>query len=242
MTLVEICVDDLDGLLTAQAAGADRVELCAGLRDGGTTPSLGLVERVLDQATSIGAQIMIRPRGGDFVYSASELSVMAADLRAIGALAAGASVPVGFVLGALTPDRRVDVLAMSSLLDAAGDVPVTMHKAFDDTVDLLDAFDTLTALGVERILTSGRENTAAAGAAVLRELVARSSSGGGPRILAGGSVRPDNVAALVEATGVSEVHLRAQLPSGRGDGTLSTDAGIVRAMIDALASAGEGTR
>jgi copper homeostasis protein CutC len=242
MTLVEICVDDLDGLLTAQAAGADRVELCAGLLEGGTTPSLGLVRRVLDEATTIGVQIMIRPRGGDFVYSASELSVMTADLRAIASLAGTARVPVGFVLGALTPDARVDVQSMTSLLDAAGDSPVTMHKAFDETADLLEAFDTLTAVGVERILTSGRATTATEGIPVLRELVARSATTGGPRILAGGSVRPGNVAALVAATGVSEVHLRAQLPSSRGDGTLATEFAIVQAMIHALAEPDEGRR
>ena len=232
MTLVEICVDDLAGTLAAESAGADRVELCANLVEGGTTPSFGLIARVLESVTTLGVQVMIRPRGGDFVHSASELSVMLADVRAVRDLAAQAPVPVGLVFGVLTAAGDIDIPAMRELIAAAEGVPVTCHKAFDAARDLFAAHDALTGLGVVRILTSGGAATAAEGSPVLRELVAREP--GGPVILAGGSVRAANVARLVADTGVTEVHLRAQVPGPRGDGGLVTDAALVRAVIAEL--------
>ena len=232
MTLVEICVDDLAGTLAAESAGADRVELCANLVEGGTTPSFGLIARVLESVTTLGVQVMIRPRGGGFVHSASELSVMLADVRAVRDLAAQAPVPVGLVFGVLTAAGDIDIPAMRELIAAAEGVPVTCHKAFDAARDLFAGRDALTGLGVVRILTSGGAATAAEGSPVLRELVAREP--GGPVILAGGSVRAANVARLVADTGVTEVHLRAQVPGPRGDGGLVTDAALVRAVIAEL--------
>jgi len=227
--LVEICVDDLDGVLAAEAGGAHRVELCGDLLEGGITPSIGLIDLVLDRVSRIGVQIMVRPRGGDFVYSSTELEVMRSDLRAIAAAAARSRVSVGVVLGVLTPDRRVDVAAMRQLIEAAGGVPVTFHKAIDATDDVIAAYKTLRELGVERVLTSGGPGTAAEGADVLAHLV--SISADGPAVLAGGGVRPANVAALVAATGATEVHLRAQVGAPRGDGGLVTDVAIVRAVV-----------
>lgn len=235
MTLVEICVDDLAGTLAAESGGADRVELCANLAEGGTTPSFGLIVRVLESVTTLGVQVMIRPRGGDFVYSASELSVMLADVRAVRDLAVRTAVPVGLVFGVLTDAGGVDIPAMRVLLAAAEEVPVTFHKAFDATSDLFAAHAVLTELGIVRILTSGGAATALAGAPVLRELVRREPHG--PVILAGGSVRAQNAARIVAATGVREVHLRAQVPGPRADGGLVTDAGVVRAFIDSLGTA-----
>ncbi len=231
MTIVEICVDDLDGALTAERGGANRVELCANLLEGGTTPSLGLVTSVLDAVTAVGVQVMIRPRGGDFVYSDAELLVMCADLHAIGRLAESARVPVGFVLGALTAAGTVDVSATRRLLAAAGNVPVTFHRAFDATRDLLKAYDVLRDLGVERILTSGGADTASAGAEMLTRLVER--SGDGPIILAGGSVRAHNVSGLLSVTGVQEVHLRAQVPALHNARGLVTDLATVTDVVRA---------
>lgn len=232
MTLVEICVDDLAGTLDAERAGAARVEVCASLAEGGITPSFGLISRVPQSVTTLGVQIMIRPRGGDFVYSASEISVMLADIRAVRDLAAPAQVPVGVVFGALTSAGDVDIPATRDLIAAADGMPVTFHKAFDVTRDLLAAHAVLTDLGVRRILTSGGAATALAGAPVLRELASRGPHA--PIILAGGSVRAQNAARLVAATGVAEVHLRAQSRGSRTDAGLVTDAAIVRAVIDAL--------
>lgn len=234
--LVEICVDDLAGVLAAERAGADRVELCADLLEGGTTPSPGMIEQVLDSVSRVGVQIMVRARGGDFVYSADEMRVMLADARAIAGLSARSTVPVGIVFGALLPDGRVDEDALAAVIEAAAGLPVTFHKAFDETPDLAAAYETLAAHGVERVLTSGGAATAAEGADVLAELSARSATPGSPRVLVGGSVRAHNVGDLLERTGADEVHLRAQVPSGRGH--LVTDEGIVAETVAAARTAG----
>ncbi|MGG7509819.1 copper homeostasis protein CutC [Plantibacter sp. YIM 135249] len=234
---VEICVDDLAGALVADAAGATRIELCADLLEGGTTPSFGTIRSVLRSVERAGVQIIVRPRGGDFVHSEAELNVMCADLEAIVEAAADArvSVPVGVVLGALTADGEVDVDAMRRLIAAAGPLPITFHKAFDATPDLFAAYDVLQELGIARVLTSGGPGTALEGAAVLAELIRRSESGaGGPIVLVGGSVRPSNVRELIASTGACEVHLRAQTASVRGDGTLETDASIIAELFSAL--------
>lgn len=230
--LVEICVDDLAGVLAAERAGADRVELCADLLEGGTTPSRGLIEVVLATVQHVGVQVMVRSRGGDFVYSDDELRVMQADARAIAALARTSRVPVGIVFGALTVDGHVDERALDAIRAAAGEVPVTFHKAFDDTVDLFAAYDTLAHHGVVRVLTSGGRATAREGADVLAALHARSEGAGMPAVLVGGSVRAHNVAALLESTGAREVHLRAQLASDRGH--LVTDESVIRDTVLAV--------
>lgn len=195
--LVEICVDDLAGVLAAERAGADRVELCADLLEGGTTPSLGMIRAALASVQRVGVQIMVRSRGGDFVYSADELRVMAADAAAVAALARESSVAVGIVFGALTADGRIDEQALDAIRAAAGDVPITFHKAFDDTADLFEAYETLAHHGVVRVLTSGGAATATEGADVLTALRARSEGSRMPTVLAGGSVRAHNVAALL---------------------------------------------
>jgi copper homeostasis protein len=240
VTLVEICVDDVAGAVAAEAGGADRVELCAGLAEGGTTPSIGTVETVLGSVRRIGVQVLVRPRGGDFVHDRDELAVMRADVRALRRLGS----PVGFVFGVLTPDGAVDVPAVRTLLDECGDAPVTFHRAFDATRDLTEALEVLAGLGVARVLTSGGRATAADGAAVLADLVRR--AGDRVAVMAGGSVRPDSVAGLVARTGVPEVHLRApaqtpsrsryrnpHLPYDAGTRT-TTSVETVRAMAAAL--------
>lgn len=233
--LVELCVDDLDGALVADREGADRIELCADLLEGGTTPSMGTILAVLDAVERVGVQIIVRPRGGDFVYSEAEVDVMCRDLRAIAEAAAGAHTPVGVVVGALAADGEVNVAALRRLIDAAAPLPVTFHKAFDATSDLLAAYDVLAAAGVERVLTSGGPHPALQGVEVLAELVRWSrSEPAAPIVLVGGSVRPANVREILEATGATEVHLRAQTASPRGDGTLRTDPAVVRELFAAL--------
>lgn len=229
--LVEVCVDDLAGVLAAERAGADRVEVCADLCVGGTTPSAGLVETILATVRRIGVQLMVRPRGGDFVMDGDERRVMLADIRSIVAASRDAPVPVGIVLGALLPDGRVDEPTLTALVDAAGPVPVTFHKAFDATRDPLEAYDVLAGHGVERVLTSGGAPTALEGARTLAELVRRSAAPGSPAVLAGGSVRAGSVADIVARTGVREVHFRAQRASA---GRLVTDARIITDTMAAV--------
>ncbi|TWX38553.1 ROK family protein [Frigoribacterium sp. ACAM 257] len=243
--VVELCVDDLDGALVADRAGVERIELCADLVEGGTTPSVGLVRSALRAVRHVGVQVIVRPRGGDFAYDDGELDVMCADLEAIVELALAASAgngngnegrtEVGVVLGALTAASEVDVPAMRRLVAAAGPLPVTFHKAIDATPDLLAAYDVLHSLGVRRVLTAGGPGTAAEGAEVLAELVRRSAaSPDAPEVLVGGGVRAAGVRDLLDATGASSVHLRAMSPSPRGDGTLRTDPAVVAEFLAAV--------
>ena len=188
MTLLEICLDDVDGAPIAEVAGADRLELCASLGEGGITPSLGTVAAVFDRVQHVGVQVLVRQRPGDFVYSDGELDSMAADIGAIRALPRPEGVRLGFVVGALSPDGSVNRPATERLVAAARDVPVTFHKAFDQCPDQFAALDQLVALGFERVLTSGGAATAIEGSAELARLVSHAS--GRIAVLAGGGVAP----------------------------------------------------
>lgn len=206
---VEVCLDDLAGVRAAEEAGADRIELCSALGDGGLTPSIGTVATALGIVTTMGVNVLVRQRPGDFVFDADELDAMVADIRAVRALTNPHGVPLAFVIGALLPDGTVDVPSTRALLSACGDAPATFHKAFDQTPDRAAALETLISLGVARVLTSGGAATAPDGSSELAALVAR--AGDRIAVLAGGGVRAANVAALVRATGVREVHLRASV-------------------------------
>jgi copper homeostasis protein CutC len=198
--IFESCVDSLDGALASVAGGASRLELCARLDVGGTTPDPALVRQIV-AATPVPVVAMVRPRGGDFVNTADELAGMIAEVRTL--QAAGAH---GVVFGVLTADGGVAIDAMRRLIDAARPLPVTCHRAFDATPDLERSLDALIALGVERVLTAGGAATAWDGASTIAALVRRAA--GQIRIIAGGGVRAAHVTALVRATGVEEVHAR----------------------------------
>ncbi|GLY31734.1 copper homeostasis protein CutC [Kineosporia sp. NBRC 101731] len=202
MTLLEICLEDAAGAAVAEAAGADRVEICSALSEGGVTPSGGLVHRVLASTSRIGVQVLIRPRGGDFVFSPAEVEVMIEDVRQLRSLPR-----VGFVLGALSVDGHVDVPVLERLLEACDGAPTTFHRAFDACRDLPASLEILVGLGFDRVLTSGGAASALEGAAVLRALTEQAA--GRLTVLAGGGVRPSNVAELVQRAGVAEVHGRA---------------------------------
>ncbi|WP_419760097.1 copper homeostasis protein CutC [Acidisoma sp.] len=219
--LVEICVDDVAGALAAEAEGADRIELCSALSEGGLTPSIGLVQAVLGRVRRLGVRIMIRPRGGNYVFSSEEVDVMLADIAAFRALPKAPGVVVGFVCGALTTSGVIDARAIARLKVACGGLPMTFHKAFDVTRDLGAALDTLLGLGIRSVLTSGGSPTAEGGVETLRILVERSA--GRVTIIAGGGVRAGNVRALLERTHVPEVHLRAMRPDAFGRQVTSTE-------------------
>lgn len=230
MTLLEICLDDVDGARVAESAGADRIELCADLGSGGTTPSVGTIEAVLETVRHVGVQVLVRQRPGDFVYSPQEVRAMELDVRAVVAAGAGATVDVGVVVGALTSAGTVDREVTARLVAAAAGAPVTFHKAFDECVDQLQALEDLADLGVHRVLTSGGRSTAREGAGRLRELV--TAAAGRVTVLAGGGVRADHVAGLVTDTGVAEVHLRAHGPHP-AHRTSADVVAAVRAALDA---------
>ena len=227
VTLVEICCEEVAGARTAEACGADRVELCADLLEGGITPSIGMVATTLEAVHRVGVQVLIRPRGGDFVYDADEVATMLADIAAIRRLPA--RVPVGFVVNALTADGHVEEQVTARLVAACGDAPVTFSRAFDEVADQDAALEALVRLGVHRVLTAGGPGYAADHHEQLRALVRR--AGSRLAVLAAGGVRSHNVRSLVDSTGVPEVHLRAP---GDGAGPRHTSAAAVSAVLAAL--------
>jgi copper homeostasis protein len=156
--LIEACIDSVESAMAAERGGAGRVELCADLHDAGTTPSAGMIAACAERL-AIPVFVIVRPRGGNFVASDAELDVMRRDARALRGLGAR-----GVVLGLLTPDGEIDIERMRMLIDDAGGLAVTFHRAFDHTRDLAASLDALGSLGVARVLTSGGAATALEGA------------------------------------------------------------------------------
>jgi copper homeostasis protein len=199
--LVEACVDTVESAVAAAAGGAGRIELCDNLVEGGTTPSIGAITLARDTLT-IPVHVIIRPRGGDFLYGSREVDTMRRDVTA--AQRAGVA---GVVIGALRADGTVDGDVTARLIADARPLSVTFHRAFDLTRDPFEALDTLVGLGVDRVLTSGQAPTASDGAPLIADLVRRAAGRIG--VFPGGGIRPGNAAALVAATGVTEIHVRA---------------------------------
>jgi len=201
--LVEAVCCSVDDCVEAEAGGANRIELCAAMGVGGLTPSLGTIIEVLWHTQNrLPVVVMIRPRAGGFAYSAAEFAVMRRDADL--ALGYGAQ---GIVCGMLHPSGELDVDRCGELARLARTAgrDAVFHRAFDLVPDPLAALETLIALGFTRILTSGQQSTALAGASLLAELVRRAA--GRIEILAGGGVRDTNIVALLQATGVRQVHL-----------------------------------
>lgn len=198
MVAFELAVQDAHGLAVAARLGVDRVELCSALPLGGVTPSLALIEAA---APGPPAHVLVRPRAGGFTYSPDEVALTIADVRH--AVAAGAA---GVVVGGLR-SGVVNRDLVARVVDAAGGAAVTFHRAFDALADPLAALDTLAALGVARILTSGGPGTVADGLPGLAKLV--EAAAGRIEIMAGGGVRPAMIEALV-ATGVDAIHASAK--------------------------------
>ena len=204
----EICANSVASCIAAQDGGADRVELCAGIPEGGTTPSVGLI-RCARESIIIGQNVIIRPRGGDFLYSESEIREMVYDIKA----AKGLGVD-GLVFGCLCPDGSVDMENMRLLMEAAGDTPVTFHRAFDHTSDPLKALEDIIELGCARILTSGCRPTAAEGAPLLAQLVEK--AGDRIIIMPGCGVNEGNIAETARLSGAREFHFSAREPVESG--------------------------
>ena len=216
--IVEAAVESLDDALAAVAGGADRLELCANLDDGGTTPSAALITAVREKV-ELPVLAMIRPRGGDFMYSDAELTRMYEDIAMARML--GAS---GVVLGVLDTFERLDLERTAALVEAAQGLPVTFHRAIDRVARRVVAIDALAALGVARVLTSGGAAAASEGTDELRAMVHRAHER--LVIVAGGGVRASNAREIVEKTGVTEVHARC-----------SGDSARIRGIVDAVATA-----
>jgi copper homeostasis protein len=196
--LLEICLDSVESAAAAERGGADRVELCAGLPEGGTTPSAGMIAATRKKI-AIGLQVMIRPRGGDFCYSADEFSIMQRDILIAKQLGAR-----GVVFGILNPDGNVDKDRMRQLLDMARPLKVTCHRAFDMTRDFDQALEDLLEIGVDRVLTSGGKRSAVDAMPTLKQIVQQAQSR--ISIMACGELSIANVKAVIAYTNVREVH------------------------------------
>ncbi len=246
--IFEICVEGIDGVIAAQEGGGDRVELCASLLEGGITPSFGTVRAAL-KLCWLPVHVILRPRGGDFLYSDAEFATMlddAAQLRKLGA--------AGIVIGCLTADGRIDEDRMTALIEAAAPLRVTCHRAFDMTRDPEEALEALIRCGVHRVLTSGQQPRAVEAIPLLRKL--NQQAGARIVVMACGELAPGNIARVVRETGGSEFHFAAlkAVPSamayrnpsvGMGGTGLDreysntlTDPDLVRATIAAARGAG----
>jgi copper homeostasis protein len=201
--LYEICLESADDVAAAAEAGADRVELCAALFEGGITPSQGTIEQAVAAAAGrLRVHVIIRPRGGDFIYTPREAEAMLSDIAAV--KAAGAD---GVVIGALTPDAEIDTELCARLVEAARPLSVTFHRAFDVTRSPEKAFEDVIALGVDRLLTSGAAPSALEGAELIARLVAKAE--GRIIVMPAGGINERTAARVAAQTGARELHFTA---------------------------------
>ena len=201
IVLVEACVATVASALAAESAGAGRLELCADLVEGGVTPSIGMLMGVRERVR-LPLHVLIRPRGGDFLFDGDEREVMLRDIAAAGARGAD-----GVVIGALDPEGRVDAALTQRLAEAARPMAVTFHRAFELVREPARELETLIGMGIERVLTSGQAPSALLGSEAIAALVAQGA--GRITIMAGGGINEANAARIVRETGVGEIHVGA---------------------------------
>jgi copper homeostasis protein len=236
-TLLEIAANSLASALAAQEGGADRIELCTALELGGLTPTHAQISLARERVR-LPIHVLIRPRGGDFVYTDCEFEAMQRDIQTCVALGCA-----GVVIGALDAAGGVDARC-SALVGAAGKLDVTFHRAIDMSRDPLGALEAIVALGCRRVLTSGARASALDGVATIRALIAQSN--GRIAVMPGAGIDATNIAAIRRSTGAHEFHASAKrrLPSrgtrtgscaaGMEEGELRTDIDQVRALVAAL--------
>lgn len=199
----EICTNSVESCIAAQDGGADRVELCAGIPEGGTTPSYGEIAMAREVLTTTRLHVIIRPRGGDFLYSPIEVKTMLKDIEIARQLGAD-----GVVFGCLTADGEVDIPVMQELMKASEGLSVTFHRAFDVCRDAKKALEEIIGLGCNRILTSGQQPTAEVGIPLLKEL--QKQAAGRIILLAGCGVNEKNISRIARETGIKEFHFSAR--------------------------------
>ncbi len=201
---LEICANSVASCLEAQKGGAYRVELCAAIPEGGTTPSYGDIT-VARELLDIKLNVIIRPRSGDFLYSALEHRIMLKDIEIARQLGVD-----GVVIGCLTAEGEVDMERNRELIDAAGEMSVTFHRAFDMCHDPFDSLEKIISLGCHRILTSGQQQQAEQGVPLLKELVQRADDR--IIIMPGSGINMNNITTIARETGAKEFHLSARKP------------------------------
>lgn len=199
----EVCANSVESCLAAQDGGADRVELCAGIPEGGTTPSYGEIKVARRLLSSTLLHVIIRPRGGDFLYSALEMERMKEDILMCKELGVD-----GVVFGCLTAEGNIDMEKNAMLIECAKGMSVTFHRAFDRTKAPLAAMEDIISLGCNRILTSGQQSKAIDGTPLLAQLQKQAEDR--IIILAGSGVTEDNIAQIYKETGINEYHFSAR--------------------------------
>lgn len=208
MAILEICAGSVASAIAARDGGAQRIELCAALEVGGVTPSAGLIAEAR-KVEGLVLNVIIRPRGGDFLYDSHEIACMEEDIRTCRRIGVD-----GVVIGALTAEGDIDTATCKRLINAADGMSITFHRAFDMCRNPQKALEELIALGCHRVLTSGQAPTAEAGAALLGELVEQAD--GRIIIMPGCGVNSNNAARILQATGANEIHASARKSVGSG--------------------------
>ena len=202
MALLEICAGSVESAIAARDGGAQRIELCAALEIGGVTPSAGVITEAR-KVEGLVLNVIIRPRGGDFLYNGYEVACMEEDIRTCKRLGAD-----GVVIGALTAEGDIDTATCKRLIAAADGMSITFHRAFDMCRNPKEALKQLISLGCHRVLTSGQAATAEAGIPLLKELVEQAN--GRIIIMPGCGVNSSNAAAILQSTGACEIHASAR--------------------------------
>ena len=208
MAILEICAGSVASAIAARDGGAQRIELCAALEVGGVTPSAGLIAEAR-KVEGLVLNVIIRPRGGDFLYDSHEIACMEEDIRTCRRIGVD-----GVVIGALTAEGDIDTATCKRLINAADGMSITFHRAFDMCRNPQKALEELIALGCHRVLTSGQAPTAEAGTALLGELVEQAD--GRIIIMPGCGVNSNNAARILQATGTNEIHASARKSVGSG--------------------------
>ena len=223
---LEICVASIESAIAAQKGGAHRIELCDNMLEEGTTPSAGTIT-LARQHCDIPIHVMIRPRGGDFCYSDVEFEIMKIDIENAQELGAD-----GVVFGVLRPDGVVDVERCTELVALARPLAVTFHRAFDVARDPFQALEAIIGLGIERLLTSGQEESALEGLDLISELVQR--AGGRIIIMPGGGITQGNINYIVQQSGVKEAHVYSAVIRPSENGHKIADAGLITSFLKAI--------
>jgi Uncharacterized protein involved in copper resistance len=196
---LEICVDNVESAIEAQNAGADRIELCSSLPEGGTTPGYGTISSARNNLT-IGLHVIIRPRGGDFLYSYLNYDIMRRDIESCGEYGAD-----GVVLGILLPDGTIDIDRTAKLIELARPMSVTFHRAYDMCKDPFKGLEDVIATGADRLLTSGQKNRVEEGVGLINQLIRQADKR--IIIMPGSGINLSNITQIAVRTGAKEFHL-----------------------------------
>ena len=196
--IIETCVENINQALRAESLGANRIELCENLRVGGTTPSAGTIA-ITKNILNIPVMVLIRPRGGNFIYSNNEIEVMKHDIEICKKIGVK-----GVVIGALTKEHSIDIDLVNALVGLAKPMEVTFHKAIDETSDILEEFKNLLKTDVDRVLTSGGVETAIEGSDIINEMVKISNRK--VKVLSAGKIDRTNLSKLIKMIRSDEFH------------------------------------